>query len=78
MLVGGLLPRSNWITIPSRLSTSNQWIAYHADERIGFAQSPFELYGECFRRGFKEEEFVVRRIMEEITPGSDCTPPWDA
>ena len=55
-----------------------QWVAYHEDERIGFARSPFELYEECFRRGFKEEEFVVRRIMEEIAPGTDCTPLWDA
>jgi hypothetical protein len=53
---------------------SRQWVAYHEAERIGFAQSPFELYEECFRRGFKEEEFVVRRIMEKIAPDSDCTP----
>ena len=55
-----------------------QRVAYHEDERIGFARSSFELYEECFRRGFKEEEFVVRLIMEEIAPGSDCTPLWDA
>jgi hypothetical protein len=55
-----------------------QWVAYHADERIGFARSPFELYEKCFRLGFKEEEFVVRRITEEIAPDVDCTPLWDA
>jgi hypothetical protein len=48
------------------------------DERIGFARSPFELYEKCFRLGFKEEEFVVRLIMEEIAPGTACTPLWDA
>jgi hypothetical protein len=55
-----------------------QWVAYHENERIGFARSPFELYERCFRLGFKEEEFVVRLIMEEIAPGTDCTPLWDA
>ena len=55
-----------------------QWVAYHADEQIGFARSPFELYEKCFRLGFQEEEFVVRQIMEEIAPGTDCTPLWDA
>ena len=44
----------------------------------GFAHSPFELYERCLQLGLKEEDFVVRLIMEEIAPGTDCTPLWDA
>jgi hypothetical protein len=31
-----------------------QWVAYHANERIGFARFPFELYEKCFRLGLEE------------------------
>jgi hypothetical protein len=35
------------------------WVAYHGDERIGFAQSAQELYDRCEQRGLKHGEFVV-------------------
>jgi hypothetical protein len=43
-----------------------RWVAYHGDERIGFACSSFDLYEECARRGLKDEEFAVCWIFPEI------------
>jgi hypothetical protein len=54
-----------------------QWVAYHGTQQIGFARSETALYQECFRRGLKEHEFVVRCIMPEIPPETDLTPLWD-
>jgi len=51
-----------------------RWVAYHADECVGFARSETALYEQCIRRSLKDDEFVVRRIMEEISPETDCTP----
>src|SRR5262249_17904305 len=48
-----------------------QWVAYHGDELVGFAASQFELYAECRRRGYLENEFLVQCIVaepEEIDP----------
>jgi hypothetical protein len=46
--------------LPELLRTyCKQWVAYHGDERIGFARSKTELYERCLRRGFKEDEFIV-------------------
>jgi hypothetical protein len=36
-----------------------KWIAYHGDERVGTGRSETELYEQCLRRGFKEDEFIV-------------------
>jgi hypothetical protein len=54
-----------------------RWVAYHGDECLGFARSETALYEQCIRNGLKDDEFVVRRIMEEIPPDADCTPPFD-
>lgn len=51
-----------------------QWVAYHGDQRIGILRSEFELYDECFRRGLKETEFVVRCIVPELPWDIDSTP----
>jgi hypothetical protein len=42
-----------------------QWVAYHGAERIGFASTKAELYQQCFRRGLKRGEFLVRSIEPE-------------
>jgi hypothetical protein len=39
-----------------------QWVAYHGEQRVGFAPTKTELYLECLRRGWKHEEFVVHCI----------------
>jgi hypothetical protein len=39
-----------------------QWVAYHREERVGFGRTETELYQECFRRGFSDDEFYVGRI----------------
>jgi hypothetical protein len=36
-----------------------KWIAYHGDELVGAGRSETELYKQCVRRGFKEDEFIV-------------------
>ena len=46
------------------------WVAYHGEERIGFAKSQRELYQECFRRGLKEDQFVVRSIQPDAAEDS--------
>lgn len=40
-----------------------QWTAYHGDLRIGIAANPVELYDECQRRGFPQEECIICRIQ---------------
>jgi len=42
-----------------------QWVAYHGEERIGFNISKRALYQECLRRGFNEQEILVRRILPQ-------------
>jgi hypothetical protein len=42
-----------------------QWVAYHGDRQIGFAEAQLKLYQECLRQGIDEEEFVVLCIEPE-------------
>jgi hypothetical protein len=51
-----------------------QWVAYHGDERVGFGRSKSDLYQECFRRGLRRGEFVVRRIDPEVPREVDISP----
>ena len=50
-----------------------QWVAYHAEERIGFGGTQTELYEECFRRGLERDEFVVRNIQPEMIDEVEAT-----
>jgi hypothetical protein len=43
-----------------------QWVAYSGEQRIGFGATQLGLYQECLRRGFKEDEFLVRSIEPEV------------
>jgi hypothetical protein len=43
-----------------------QWVAYHGENRVGFGRTQFELYDECYRRGLRDDEFVVRSIEPEM------------
>jgi hypothetical protein len=45
-----------------------QWVAYHGDERIGFAKSNTELCQRCLARGLGWDQFVVRSIEPEELP----------
>jgi hypothetical protein len=54
-----------------------RWVAYHGAERIGIARDEADLYAECYRRGLKDEEFVVRCIVPELPPDTDVTPLFD-
>jgi len=54
-----------------------QWVAYHEATRIGIAPSEDDLYEECFRRGLREEEFVVCCIVPELPRDIDVAPPHE-
>jgi hypothetical protein len=54
-----------------------QWVAYHGDERIGFAASPVELYEEIRRRGYRRQDCVVRSIEEPLPDVVDSPYPFD-
>ena len=59
--------------LPELLKThSRQWVAYRGDERIGFGRTQFEMYDECYRHGWQEEEFVVRCIESEMPAEIDA------
>ena len=45
-----------------------QWVAYHGDERIGFADSDVTLCQQCLARGLDWDQFVVRSIEPEELP----------
>jgi hypothetical protein len=53
---------------------SRQWVAYHGDERVGFGRSKTDLCQECFHRGLRRGEFVVRRIELEVPAEADVSP----
>jgi hypothetical protein len=46
--------------LPEMLKTHRgTWVAYHGDERLGFAQTQTELYQRGFRGGLTRHEFIV-------------------
>jgi hypothetical protein len=62
-----------WRDLPQLLelkSKKRPWVAYHGEERVGFARTQTEMYQECFRRGLERGHFYVGKIEE------DETPPW--
>jgi hypothetical protein len=44
-----------------------QWVAYHGDQRVGFARTAIELYKECARLGLPDDDFIVHPI-EPLPP----------
>jgi len=53
------------------------WVAYHGDERIGFAKSKRELYRQCLRRGLSEDQFVVRCVVPDAADNQgELLTPW--
>lgn len=63
--------------LPQLLRThARKWVAYHGDERIGFARKGTELYDKCIRRGLKQDEFLVLLVRAE-TADEDVTWSWN-
>ncbi len=63
-----------WRDLPQMLllrSRKREWVAYHGDERIGFAKTQWELYDECSRRGIREDEMYIGRLVRHEAP------PWE-
>jgi hypothetical protein len=53
--------------LPELMKThEGQWVAYHGDQRMGFARSKPKLVQECLRRGIPDDEFVVRGVGPEM------------
>ena len=77
----GLLPIPQMIQVsqaafrrdlPALMKTHyGYWVAYHGEERLGFARSKSKLVQECLRRGLKEDEFVVRGVAPEMPEDND-------
>jgi hypothetical protein len=44
-----------------------QWVAYHGDQQLGFARHKHELYQDCFRHGWKRDDFVIFCIEPQET-----------
>jgi hypothetical protein len=40
-----------------------RWVLYRGDERIGFASTQRELIRECLRRGWKNDEYYVGKVI---------------
>ncbi len=62
-----------WRDLPELLklkSPKRQWVAYHWQQRIGFASTDGELYRRCERRGIPKGEFYVDRLEPRELP------PW--
>ncbi|MFL5342981.1 MAG: hypothetical protein ACJ8F7_22850 [Gemmataceae bacterium] len=53
-----------WRDLPALLKSRyrGQWVAYHGNERVGFARTQGDLVEECYRRGLAHEEFWVDRV----------------
>ena len=63
--------------LPQLLRThESEWVAYHGDERLGFAWQATTLHNRCIRRGLKEDEFLVLFVMAE-TADEDITWSWN-
>jgi hypothetical protein len=63
-----------WRDLPELLklkSPRRQWVAYHWQQRIGFASTDGELYRKCERRGIPRGEFYVDRLEPRELP------PWE-
>jgi hypothetical protein len=45
-----------------------QYVAYHGDTRVGFADSDAVLCQQCLARGLTWDQFVVRSIEPEELP----------
>jgi len=64
-----------WRDLPDLLKLKfpeRQWVAYHGEQRVGFASTVAELYQECERRGIPIGEFYVDRVEPRAFP------PWEA
>ena len=68
------MTQADWRDLPDLLklnSPERQWVAYHGEERVGFARTVAELYQECERRGIPIGEFYVDRLEPRAFP------PWE-
>ncbi len=54
----------------------HQWVAYHAEERIGIARDKVALVRECIRRGLNDDEYYIGWIDHtELIDEEEIEPP---
>jgi hypothetical protein len=51
-----------------------KWVAYHLDRRIGIGPSKSQLYRKCLELGFSQGDFIVRRIVPDVSRGVEEEP----
>jgi hypothetical protein len=64
-----------WQDLPELLKKKRnrgKWAAYFGGERVAIVRTEVEAYQECFRRGLKDEEFYVGKLV--LDPNG--IPPW--
>lgn len=49
-----------------------KWVAHHGEKQIGIARTAGALYQKFFRRGLKDDEFLVSHISPAI-PDDEIT-----
>ena len=66
-----------WRDLPRLLEERyHQWVGYHGEQCLGFANSRTELWQECLKRGMQPDEFLIRSIEPE-DPDLTLDPPMD-
>ena len=64
-----------WRDLPQLLEERyHQWVGYHGEQCLGFADSQEELWQECLRRRLRPDEFLIRSIEPE-DPDLTLNPP---
>ena len=71
-----------WQDLPELLKKKRnrgKWAVYHGSERVAIGRTEVEAYQECFRRGLKDEEFYVGKLVPDpdgIPRGGRSTADW--
>jgi DNA-directed RNA polymerase subunit alpha len=47
--------------------SQGKWVAYHHDKQIGVGGSKSLLYQECLTLGLSPNDFIVRRVVPDVT-----------
>jgi hypothetical protein len=55
----------------------DQWVAYHGERLVGFANDPVDLYRECQRQNIPENDFIVCAIEPDLPDEADSPYPLD-
>ncbi len=54
-----------------------QWVAYHGDQFVGFANTQLELVQQCNCRGYRGRDYIVGCIEPELPDIVDSPYPFE-